>query len=391
MKTSLPSDPLLNHLPVKGELSNYKANPAGYAFFTLKDPESRISCVLFQTQARRLGFEPENGMEVLIRGNVSLYEKSGVYQIYVQDMEPAGLGDLHQRFEALKRELKAKGYFDPEKKKALPFFPKRIALVTSETGAAIRDILAVARRRNHCADFYLYPSRVQGAHAAGDLADSIRLANASPNGYDLIILSRGGGSLEELWPFNEEVLSDAIHASAIPVVSAVGHETDFTISDFTADFRAPTPSAAAELCLPDTEELNRRIQRLQEELKARIERELGRRRDRLAGLSPSRTRPLLLSRLEQAKLEVQHLYAHMGMLMDQTLSDRAVKLEGLLESIRRNHPETILQKGYAIVYTESEQIVSDVRQVSENQLLTIAVKNGKINSRVTAIDKEADK
>lgn len=390
LKRLLQSDPLMNHLSVVGEISNYNANSAGYAFFTLKDTESRISCVIFFNQVKRLAFSPENGMEVTVKGNISLYEKSGVYQIYVKEMEPVGIGDLHAKFENLKQKLKEKGYFENERKKPLPPFPKRIALVTSSSGAALHDILTVARRRNRNADFYIYPSLVQGIHASKDLAANIERANASDLGFDIIILARGGGSFEELWPFNEEKLADAIFLSKIPVVSAIGHETDFTLSDFTADFRAPTPSAAAELCLPDSAQLMETLEAKRLDLARRMENRLLNLHAELENGSPIRLKGRLSGFFESSKRELLYLYAALNNAWEHELSDRAKSIESFKDLLNLVHPDSILKKGYAIVYNESQGVVSNIDSVNIDEILTIVVKNGKINSRVTAVHREGN-
>ena len=388
MKRILQADPLLGNLAVKGEISNYKANPAGYAFFTLKDAESRISCVIFSNRMKNLTFKPENGMAVTVRGSISLYEKSGVYQIYVNNMEPSGTGDLFRKFEDLKKNLHAKGYFDEKSKKNVPPFPEKIAIITSAGGAALRDILNVANRRNKTTSLYIYPSLVQGVHAAGNIAEKVRLANSSSNEYDIIILARGGGSIEELWAFNEEVLADAIHMSSIPVVSAVGHETDFTISDFTSDFRAPTPSAAAELCLPETSGLLETMESLEKHMKRNLSGRFTMLQKKLDENSPAKINKKLFWRIESEKKDLQYLFASLSSSLDYSLSKLEEEASSTLESLNRANPDSILRKGYAIVYNEAEKVVSGIDDVNLNESITIAVKNGKIKSRVTSLKKE---
>ncbi len=387
MKRILQSDPLLGHLSVKGEISNYKANPAGYAFFTLKDAESRISCVIFSNRMKNLSFVPENGMAVTVMGSISLYEKSGVYQIYVNDMEPSGTGDLFRKFEELKKSLHAKGYFDEKSKKNIPPFPEKIAIITSASGAALRDILKVAHRRNKTTSLYIYPSLVQGIHAAVNMAENIRLANSSPNEYDMIILARGGGSIEELWAFNEEVLADAIHMSSIPVVSAVGHETDFTISDFTSDFRAPTPSAAAELCLPETGAISETLESYEKYMKISMLNRFSMMQNVLDENSPARMNRKLFWRIENEKKDLQYMFAALNSSLAHSLSRLEEEASSTFESLNRANPDSILRKGYAIVYNESEKVVSGIDDVNLNESITIAVKNGKIKSRVTSLKK----
>jgi len=388
MKRIIQADPLLNHISVNGEISNYKPNPAGYAFFTLKDKESKITCVIFSSRMKNLAFTPENGMAVTVMGNISLYEKSGVYQIYVNNMEPSGTGDLFGKFEELKKRLQAKGYFDEKIKMDLPPFPENIAVVTSASGAALRDILNVAQRRNKSTSIYIYPSLVQGIHAAENIAENIGLANTSANKYDMIILARGGGSIEELWAFNEEVLADAIHTSNIPVVSAVGHETDFTISDFTSDFRAPTPSAAAELCLPETVGLMDKIESLNKYINKNISGRFSVLEKALEEKSPARMNKKLFWRIENERKDLQYMYASMNSSLEHSLSRLEEEASASYESLKRVNPDSILKKGYAIVYNEEDKVVSSIDDVNLNEAITVAVKNGKIKSRVTCFEKE---
>lgn len=242
-------DVILNNLIVEGEISNFKNHTSGHLYFLLKDNESRISCVMFKSYTETLNFSPINGKKVVVEGYVALYEKNGQYQLYVKEMKLKGEGNLFIQFEQLKKKLSDKGYFDLERKHPIPFFSKRIAVVTSETGAALRDIVSIIKRRNKTVKLFVFPVLVQGENAKYDIAKAIETINKW-NLVDIIIVGRGGGSIEELWAFNEEIVAESIHNSKLPVISAVGHETDFTISDFVADLRAPTPSAAAELVVP---------------------------------------------------------------------------------------------------------------------------------------------
>lgn len=254
VKNQIAQDEFLNNVLVKGEISNFKHHYTGHLYFTLKDENSLIKCVMFKTYAENLKFEPTDGMKVLIFGTVSVFERDGVYQIYCKSIDEDGLGDLYLAYEQLKDKLSKKGLFDELHKKKIPFMPKIIGVLTSNTGAVIRDIINVSTRRNPNVYIRLLPVPVQGLNAASKIADGIRIMNEEELA-DVIILARGGGSLEDLWPFNEEIVARAIFESEIPVISAVGHETDFTIADFVADLRAPTPSAAAELAVTDVSEL----------------------------------------------------------------------------------------------------------------------------------------
>ncbi|MBQ2412015.1 MAG: exodeoxyribonuclease VII large subunit, partial [Anaerotignum sp.] len=267
IKNLLENDFILNSLLVQGEISNFKAHTSGHWYFTLKDAQGAISCVIFRQDAVNIPFEPENGMQVILGGHISLYEKTGQYQFYGEFLQPVGMGALQIAFEQMKEKLEAEGLFDPDFKRELPEHVETIAVITSPTGAAVRDIIQIAKRRDPRVKIAVFPTLVQGEYAAEDIVKSLKLANGWGRA-DVIILGRGGGSMEDLWSFNEEIVARAIFASEVPVISAVGHETDFTIADFVSDMRAPTPSAAAELATvhldsikADVEELTDRLTR----------------------------------------------------------------------------------------------------------------------------------
>ena len=258
IKEKVGNDEFLNNVYIKGEISNFKHHYTGHLYFTLKDENSLIKCIMFKTYTANLNFAPKDGMKVLILGTVSVFERDGIYQIYCKAMQEDGIGDLYAKYERLKNKLQEEGLFDKAHKKEIPFMPKVIGVLTSQTGSVIRDIINVSTRRNPNVYLRLLPVPVQGEGAAIKIADAIRLMNDKKLA-DVIILARGGGSIEDLWPFNEEVVARAIFESELPVISAVGHETDFTIADFVADLRAPTPSAAAELAVPNIIELKEKI------------------------------------------------------------------------------------------------------------------------------------
>ena len=258
IKDRFDEDENLNAILVKGEISNFKNHYTGHLYFTLKDENSLIKCIMFKSYAERLAFKPKDGMKVMVFGSVSVFERDGVYQIYAKSLLEDGMGDLHEQFEQLKAKLEKEGLFDESHKKHIPLFPKVVGVLTSQTGAVIRDIINVSTRRNPNVHIRLLPVPVQGPGAAEQIAEKIRLMNEQKLAA-VIIVGRGGGSLEDLWPFNEEIVARAIYESEIPIISAVGHETDFTIADFVADLRAPTPSAAAELAVPDIYELKQKI------------------------------------------------------------------------------------------------------------------------------------
>lgn len=266
IKDKIADDEYLNNVLVKGEISNFKNHYTGHMYFTLKDENSLIKCIMFKSYAQRLDFMPKDGMKVFVVGGVSVFERDGVYQIYVKAMQEDGIGVLYKKYEELKQRLEQEGYFDETHKQKIPLMPKTIGVLTSQTGSVIRDIINVSTRRNPNVNIRLFPVPVQGDGAAEKIADGIRFMNDNKLA-DVLILARGGGSLEDLWPFNEEIVAHAIYNSEIPVISAVGHETDFSISDFVADLRAPTPSAAAELAVPDVYELKQKINTYQNRLR----------------------------------------------------------------------------------------------------------------------------
>ena len=262
LKDRFDEDENLNAILVKGEISNFKNHYTGHLYFTLKDENSLIKCIMFKSYAERLAFKPKDGMKVMVFGSVSVFERDGVYQIYVKQMMEDGMGDLHEQFEKLKAQLESEGLFDEAHKKPIPLYPKVIGVLTSQTGAVIRDIINVSSRRNPNVYIRLLPVPVQGPGAAEQITEKIKIMNDQKLA-DVLIIGRGGGSLEDLWPFNEEIVARAIYQSELPIISAVGHETDFTIADFVADLRAPTPSAAAELAVPDVYELKQKINNYQ--------------------------------------------------------------------------------------------------------------------------------
>ena len=273
LKDRFDEDENLNAILVKGEISNFKNHYTGHLYFTLKDENSLIKCIMFKSYAERLAFKPKDGMKVMVFGSVSVFERDGVYQIYTKSMLEDGMGDLHEKFEQLKQQLEKEGLFDESHKKAIPLYPKTIGVLTSQTGAVIRDIINVSTRRNPNVHIRLLPVPVQGPGAAEKIAEKIKQMNEQKLA-DVIIVGRGGGSLEDLWPFNEEIVARAIYNSEIPIISAVGHETDFTIADFVADLRAPTPSAAAELAVPDIYELKQKINNYQNRYRIALKKQI---------------------------------------------------------------------------------------------------------------------
>ena len=381
VKGLLDRDRLLGQVYVCGEVSNYKRYPSGHHYFSLKDAESSIRCVLFRGNAASLRFQPENGMKVVVSGRVSVYPRDGAYQLYCTRMTPDGVGELALAFEQLKNKLHRAGLFDPARKQPLPAYPKRIALVTSPAGAAVRDMIRILGARWPMAEVLVVPVRVQGEEAAGEIAAALDLVNAMDLA-DLIITGRGGGSMEDLWAFNEEIVAQAIFRSRLPVISAVGHEPDVTISDYVADRRASTPSNAAELAVPDQEELRQTLDHLYHRLDRAMDRRLRERQDALArlGSSPFLRSPLQAVREKRMALDLcrQRLIRAMERKTGetrQTIGRLAAALDAL-------SPFKVLGRGYAISYTEDGAVLTSVRQAKAGDPVDLRVSDGTLHCRV---------
>lgn len=381
VKGLLDRDRLLGQVYVCGEVSNYKRYPSGHHYFSLKDAESSIRCVLFRGNAASLRFQPENGMKVVVSGRVSVYPRDGAYQLYCTRMTPDGVGELALAFEQLKNKLHRAGLFDPARKQPLPAYPKRIALVTSSAGAAVRDMIRILGARWPMAEVLVVPVRVQGEEAAGEIAAALDLVNAMDLA-DLIITGRGGGSMEDLWAFNEEIVAQAIFRSRLPVISAVGHEPDMTISDYVADRRASTPSNAAELAVPDQEELRQTLDHLYHRLDRAMDRRLRERQDALArlGSSPFLRSPLQAVREKRMALDLcrQRLIRAMERKTGetrQTIGRLAAALDAL-------SPFKVLGRGYAISYTEDGAVLTSVRQAKAGDPVDLRVSDGTLHCRV---------
>jgi exodeoxyribonuclease VII large subunit len=378
------SDPMLHNITIIGELSNFKYHSSGHMYFVLKDDKSQIRCVMFRGSNLGLSFDPCDGMEVRATGDVRVYEKRGEYQFYVFQMDEAGKGALFAAFEDLKEKLKAEGLFNKELKKALPKIPKKIAVITSPTGAAIRDIISITLRRFPNIHIIVVPAQVQGTEAANQIAKNIKSLNKLIPELDFIIIGRGGGSIEELWAFNEEILARAIYNSKIPIVSAVGHETDFTISDFVADLRAPTPSGAAEMTIPDKGSLIVHIGLLRGKLNRMISHILELKEQKyfntvenLKYQSPWNKIMQHLQTLDDLKnrlnLNIKHIFN-----MNESL------INNYREKIIALSPTAILRRGYSICFKMPEKkIVKKINQVKEKNILNIMVSDGIITANVT--------
>ena len=387
VRGKLERDPDLQSVCIRGEISNYKLYPSGHHYFSLKDPESAIRCVLFRGSALSLRFRPENGMQVLAVGRVSLYPRDGSYQFYCTRLLPDGAGDLSVAFEQLKQKLFQEGLFDPAHKKKLPVFPHRIGIVTSPAGAAVHDMLRILGKRYPLSRVILLPVRVQGAEAPGEIARAIDYANAHAIA-DVLIVGRGGGSVEDLWAFNDEGVSRAIFRSRIPVVSAVGHEPDVTISDFTADLRAATPSNAAELVAPDQSELRAALEGMRGSMLASMRQRLTRSRQQLTGLSAS---PMLrnpMNYLQERRLRLDKLTGDFRRVGTRLLQARRQGLIRLSASLDAMSPLKVLARGYSMTADADGRLISSVTEVSPGQSLTILVSDGKIRAAVERTEGE---
>ena len=357
VRRTLASDPMLHGICLTGELSNLKRHASGHWYFTLKDEEAAINCAMFRQAAYGLTFRPENGQRVRLFGSVGLYTKTGSYQFYADVMEPDGIGDLYLKFEALKRKLTMEGLFDASLKKPLPMLPKGIGIVTSKTGAVVHDIARVSWRRYPGMPLYLYPVKVQGEGAAQEIAEGLRVLDKLPE-VDVIIAGRGGGSMEDLWAFNEEPVARAIAACKTPVVSAVGHETDFTIADMVADLRAPTPSAAAELAVPVKQELLAEIKSLNDDIWSAAQKQIEHKQmqvtvlsQRVAAASPEQRRERLAAALNALQLRI-------NAAAEAALTKRKNRVEQAALRLRSAGPLETMKRGYAVVMKESSLVRS---------------------------------
>ncbi len=368
---------------VEGEISNFKRHSSGHLYFTLKDDKAQINCAMWRFRANGLIFQPQDGMQVLVEGEVQVYEKGGYYQLVVHQMQPAGIGALQMAFEQLKQKLHAEGLFDEKYKQPIPQFPERVGVVTSPTGAAIRDIISVITRRFPGVQIILYPVRVQGEGAAEEIARAIRDFNEFGD-IDVLIVGRGGGSLEDLWAFNEEIVARAIFESRIPVISAVGHEIDFSIADFVADRRAPTPSAAAEMAVRDRLELLGMVKYFEEKLYTAMVKTIQRYQEQITNLQRSYAFRKPEDIIYQKMQRVDELQKNITTAMTHRILLLQHQLEGVRNHLQALNPEAILERGYSICYKDGE-IIKDVRQLSVLDVVNIRVARGHFLSQVQMI------
>lgn len=382
VKSLLDSDPHLVNVFVTGEISNLKKHYAsGHIYFSLKDRGGVISAVMFRGNAMGLRFSPEEGMKVIVRGRVSLYEQSGAYQLYVEDMQPDGIGALTQAYEQLKKKLEAQGLFDKSHKKPIPRFPKSVGVITSATGAAVQDIRNILTRRFPSVDIVLYPVQVQGDSAAGQLVEAVNTFSEY-DCVDVIIIGRGGGSIEDLWAFNDENLAYAIYACNIPVISAVGHETDFTICDFVSDLRAPTPSAAAELAVPDREELLSYYSSQQQYISSMLDAKISQANKKLSDFNAS----IVRNSPEKRLLNIEQNLAYLSKIITNSVTNKFVssneqvkKLGAKLEAL---NPISVLQRGYAVAEKDNN-IINSVKELKNGDKIKLTLKDGYVNTVVS--------
>lgn len=381
IKDTLDSDPLLGEIFIRGELSNYKLYPSGHHYFTLKDAEGAIRCVLFRGQAVRLRFRPENGMKVIAFGRVTVFPRDGAYQLYCNGLSPDGVGDLHVAFEQLKEKLYREGLFDPAHKRPLPRYPKQIAIITSSAGAAVHDMIRVIRHRYPLVKLILLPVRVQGAEAPPEIAGALRYANRWRLG-DIIITGRGGGSIEDLWAFNDERVARAIYDSEIPVISAVGHEPDVTIADFVADVRAATPSNAAELAVPDRMELLKRLEAARAAMAVGEERRIALLRQNLEAAARKRALTDPMAFLQDKRMLLGYVQRNLLHAATEVLATPRRKLGALAAAVDALSPLKVLGRGYAMVTGGEGRVVRSIREVQINEELSITLGDGVARCRV---------
>lgn len=384
IKYKFDNDTHLTDVLLEGEISNFKHHSRGHFYFTLKDDGAQISAMMFQSYASKVKFEPQDGMKVYVRGTITVYEASGVYQIVVKEMKSDGVGDLYLAYEKLKKELQEAGYFNPEHKRSIPRLPKVVGVITSPTGAAVHDIINTIGRRFPLCKLILYPALVQGEGAKESIVKQISKANED-NLCDVIICGRGGGSIEDLWAFNEKIVAMAIYNSKIPIISAVGHEVDFTIADFVADKRAATPTAAAEIATLSVDNLKEYLSQAVSRISHNINIILNDKKTQIMHLDRSLDNLKPITKLQNMKKELDFYVKRLNMLITSQLNDRNSHYHLLNEKLKALSPLTIMDKGYSIPYVDGK-VVRSVKMVHENDNITLAVNDGKINCKVLGVE-----
>lgn len=383
----LDDDPFLGQVAVRGEISNYKVYPSGHHYFTLKDEGAALKCVMFKSSAMRLRFRPDNGMKVIAMGKVTVYPRDGAYQLYCAAMAMDGVGDLYAAFEQLKKKLAAQGLFDPAHKKPLPKCPGTIGIVTSSAGAAVHDMLRILRKRYPLTKVRLLPVRVQGAEAPGEIAAAIRYANRYKLA-DLLIVGRGGGSIEDLWAFNDELVAHAIYESEIPVISAVGHEPDVTISDYVADLRAATPSNGAELAVPDQDALRQNLDAMSSAMASALSRQLKAARQHLNVLSQSPALRSPTGYIEQREKSLELLKNRLIAAQNQSITRKNQRYIAAVSKLDAMSPLKVLTRGYSMAQTEAGEVLRSVRQVELGERVSVLLSDGKLSA--TVMDKKEE-
>ena len=375
-------NPMFNSVYVKGEISNFKRHSSGHCYFSLKDEKSVIKAVMFKFNALSLNFEPENGMKVIINARLSSYERDGVYQLYVNEMQPDGVGALHIKFEQLKEKLLKEGLFDEQFKKPLPRFPKTVGVVTSKTGAAVKDIINVIKRRAKNTDIIIYPATVQGADAHKSIVAGIEYFNE--NKVDVMIVGRGGGSIEDLWCFNEEEVARAIFKSSVPVVSAVGHETDYTISDFVADLRAPTPSAAAELCVPHLKDVIGFIETSRSRMYLSLNKNIDLYKNKLDTLKNSNVFIYPKRMLERYEQDIVTRSATLCNAYERIIASKKESFVRSISSLDSLSPLKVLKRGYTFVENKEGKVIDSVKKLNTDDIISLKFADGKANCQVVS-------
>ena len=382
IKDKIEADEMLNNVLIKGEISNFKNHYSGHLYFTLKDEKSLIKCVMFKTYTSHLEFMPKDGMKVMVLGRVGVFERDGVYQVYVTAMKQDGLGDLYEKYEKLKKDLEEKGFFDEAHKKKIPYMPKVIGVLTASTGAVIRDIINVSTRRNPNVNIKLYPVPVQGEGAGEKIADAIRFMNENKI-CDVLIIGRGGGSIEDLWPFNEEVVAHAIYESEIPIISAVGHETDFTIADFVADLRAPTPSAAAELAVRNVDEVKDNISKYENRLRQALKKKIDVMKLRFEKVMTRRAFTNPLANIDNNKKEIANKSKEIINIIKLKMTNSINEYKKSILRLDTLSPLKTLSRGYGIIEdNNSNKIIKSVKDVSKDEEIKITLSDGSIDAKV---------
>jgi exodeoxyribonuclease VII large subunit len=388
IRSLMDSDRLLNNLAIKGEISNYKLYPSGHHYFTLKDEGGALRCVLFKGNASKLRFRPENGMKIIAMGKISVFPRDGAYQLYCTGLVMDGVGDLYAAFEQLKAKLAAQGLFDPAHKKPIPAYPGTIGIITSAAGAAVHDMLRILKKRYPLTQVRLLPVRVQGVEAPGEIAAAIRYANYYKLA-DLLIVGRGGGSIEDLWAFNEEVVARAIYDSQIPVISAVGHEPDVTISDFVADLRAATPSNAAELAVPDQDALIQTLDGYSSAMASSLQRQLYNARRHLKVLSESPALQSPENYIQQRKKALQMLQNRLTSAQIQQNNRKKQRFIGLTAKLDAMSPLKVLTRGYAMAQTEDGRLIRSISDVKPQEQITVSLTDGNFTATVNEVKERA--